>query len=191
MKFKYILADNWYGSKANMVHIHSDLQKSFIIGIKSNRTLALSKNDAINGRYQQVRAIELEEDIAHTVWLRGLDFPVRLLKKIFKNENGSTGVLYLISNDMLSSAERLYEVYQKRWRIEEFHKSIKQNASLVKSPTRTSRTQLNHIFSSIIAYCKLEFLKIKTNLNHFALKYILLLQANKVTFAKLQRLPEN
>ncbi|KTD31605.1 transposase, partial [Legionella israelensis] len=75
--------------------------------------------------------------IAHTVYLKGLDFPVRLLKKIFKNENGSTGVLYLVSNDMTSSAERLYEVYQKRWRIEEYHKSIKQNASLNKSPTRT------------------------------------------------------
>ncbi|HAT1972244.1 TPA: transposase [Legionella pneumophila] len=116
--FDYILADNWYGSKANMAHIHNDLHKSFIIGIKSNRTLALSENDANNGRYQQVRALEHEEDIAHTVWLKGLDFPVRLLKKVFKNENGSTGILYLVSNDMTSSAERLYEVYQKRWRIE-------------------------------------------------------------------------
>jgi hypothetical protein len=40
------------------------------------------------------------------------------VKKIFKNENGSTGILYLVSNDMTSSAERLYEVYQKRWLIE-------------------------------------------------------------------------
>ena len=154
--FDYVLADSWFGSKANMVHIHKDLQKSFIIGIKSNRTLALSENDAKNGRYQQVKTLELEEDVAHTVWLRGLDFPERLLKKIFKNENGSTGILYLISNDMLSSAERLYEVYQKRWRIEEYHKSIKQNASLTKSPTRTVKTQCNHIYASIIAYCKLE-----------------------------------
>ncbi|HBD7385878.1 TPA: hypothetical protein ACG3OI_003024 [Legionella pneumophila] len=36
---------------------------------------------------------------------------MRLLKKVFKNENGSTGILYLVSNDMQSSAERLYEVY--------------------------------------------------------------------------------
>ncbi|WP_165482631.1 transposase, partial [Legionella santicrucis] len=122
--FDYVLADNWFGSKVNMVRIHKDLQKSFIIGIKSNRTLALSENDANNRRFQQVRTLEIEENVAYTVWLRGLDFPVRLLKKVFKNENGSTGILYLVSNDMLSSAERLYEVYQKRWRIEEYHKSI-------------------------------------------------------------------
>ena len=120
--FEHILADNWFGSKANMAYIHNDLQKSFIIGIKSNRILALSENDANNGRYAKVRDLELEEDVAYTVWFKRLGFPVRLLKKIFKNENGSTGVLYLVSNDMTSSAERLYEVYQKRWRIEEFHK---------------------------------------------------------------------
>jgi len=184
--FEYVLADNWYGSKANMAHIHIDLQKSFIIGIKSNRTLALSQNDANNGRYQQVRTLELEEDVAYTAWLKGLDFPVKLVKKVFKNENGSTGILYLVSNDMTSSAERLYEVYQKRWRIEEYHKSIKQNASLAKSPTRTVKTQSNHIFASIIAYCKLEMLKIKTNLNHFAIKYKLIIKANQIAMRELK-----
>lgn len=186
--FDYVLADNWFGSKANMAHIHKGLHKSFIIGIKSNRTLALSENDAKNGRYQQVRALELEEDVAHTVWLKGLDFPVRLLKKVFKNENGSTGILYLVSNDMTSSAERLYEVYQKRWRIEEYHKSMKQNASLTKSPTRTVKTQCNHIYASIIAYCKLEMLKIKTHLNHFAIKYKLIVRANQIAWQELKNM---
>ena len=186
--FDYVLADNWFGSKVNMVRIHKDLQKSFIIGIKSNRTLALSENDANNRRFQQVRTLEIEENVAYTVWLRGLDFPVRLLKKVFKNENGSTGILYLVSNDMLSSAERLYEVYQKRWRIEEYHKSIKQNASLTKSPTRTVKTQCNHIYASIIAYCKLEMLKIKTHLNHFAIKYKLIVRANQIAWQELKNM---
>jgi len=113
---------------------------------------------------------------------------VRLLKKVFKNENGSTGILYLISNDMPSSAERLYEVYQKRWRIEEYHKSIKQNASLTKSPTRTVKTQCNHIYASIIAYCKLELLKIKTQLNHFAIKYKLIVRANQIAWQELKNM---
>ncbi|SCY03259.1 Transposase DDE domain-containing protein, partial [Legionella israelensis DSM 19235] len=103
-------------------------------------------------------------------------------------ENGSTGVLYLVSNDMTSSAERLYEVYQKRWRIEEYHKSIKQNASLNKSPTRTVKTQSNHIFAAIIAYCKLEMMKIKTKLNHFAIKYKLILRANQIAMQELKNM---
>jgi DDE superfamily endonuclease len=186
--FEFVLADNWFGSKANMAYIHNGLQKSFIIGIKSNRTLALSEDDAQNGRYTQVKDLDLEEDIAHTVWLKGLEFSVRLLKKTFKNENGSTGVLYLVSNDMTSSAERLYEVYQKRWRIEEYHKSIKQNASLAKSPTKTARTQCNHVFAAIIAYCKLELLKFKTKMNHFAIKYKLIVRANQIAWQELRNM---
>lgn len=34
---------DWFGSQANMKFVHDELQKSFIFGIKSNRTLALSK----------------------------------------------------------------------------------------------------------------------------------------------------
>ena len=81
---------------------------------------------------------------------------------------------------MTSCAERLYEVYQKRWRIEEFHKSVKQNASLTKSPTKTVRTQCNHIFAAIVAYCNLEFMKVKTKMNHFAIKYKLIVRANQI-----------
>ena len=184
--FEFLLADNWFGSKANMAYIHNDLHKSFIIGIKSNRTLALSENDAKSGRYTKVRDLDLEEDVAHTVYLKGVDFTVRLLKKVFKNENGSTGVLYLVSNDMTSSAERLYEVYQKRWRIDEFHKSIKQNASLAKSPTKIVKTQSNHIYASFIAFCKLELLKLKTKLNHFAMKYKLIVKANQIAMKELK-----
>jgi len=107
--------------------------------------------------------------------------------KVFKNEDGSTGTLYLVTNDLESSADRIYEVYQKRWRIEEYHKSIKQNASLEKSPTKVVRSQKNHIFASVIAYCKLEFLKTKTSLSHFGMKYMLLMKANRAAFLELER----
>jgi hypothetical protein len=40
--FDYVLADNWFGSKANMTFINETLQKSFIFGIKSNRCVAMT-----------------------------------------------------------------------------------------------------------------------------------------------------
>ena len=141
-----------------------------------------------NGRHQQVRSLELEEDVVYKAWLKGLAFPVQLLKKVFKNENGTTGTLYLVSNDMHCSAERLYEVYQKRWRIEEFHKSIKQNASLEKSPTKKVKTQCNHVYAAMIAYCKLEMLKFKTGLNHFSIKYKLIVRANQIAMQELKNM---
>ena len=186
--FDYVLADNWFSSKDNLSFIHHTLQKLFVLGIKSNRTVALSADDVKDGKFTQVRKLELEKDKTYTIWLKGLDFPMKIIKKVFKNENGTTGVLYLISNDMHSEADHLYEVYQKRWRIEEYHKSIKQNASLEKSPPKKVKTQSNHVFASLIAYCKLEMLKIKTKLNHFAIKYKLILRANQIAMQELKSL---
>ena len=190
VKFEYVLADNWFGAKKNMEFIHYDMKKKFIIGIKANRLITLSKDEMKKGQYQNLNTLPVKDGEKRIIWLKELSFPVALITKVFKNEDGSTGTLYLVTNDLESSADRIYEVYQKRWRIEEFHKSIKQNASLEKSPTKVARSQKNHIFASIVAYCKLEFLKIKTSMNHFALKYKLLIKANQSAFLELQKLFE-
>jgi hypothetical protein len=190
VKFEYVLADNWFGARKNMEFIHYDMKKKFIIGLKANRLIALSEDGMKKGQYQNLNTLPIKDGEKRIVWLKDLSFPVALITKVFKNEDGSTGILYLVTNDLESSADRIYEVYQKRWRIEEFHKSIKQNASLEKSPTKVVRSQKNHIFASIIAYCKLEFLKIKICMNHFALKYKLLVKANQMAFFELQKLFE-
>ena len=168
--------------------LHNELNKRFIIGIKSNRCVALSKEAQENGQFQQVNSFAWEKDTCRRVYLKDLSIPVKLLKKVFTNEDGSTGILYLVTNDLSIEADRMYEVYQKRWRIEEFHQSIKQNASLEKSPTKVVRTQMNHIFCSMAAYCKLEKLKMKTENNHFAIRRKLLIKANQAAFAELQKL---
>ena len=186
--FDYTLADSWFGSKENMLFIDKKLEKKFIFGIKANRLVALSEKEKKNGQYQNLKDLKLADKEVITVYLKGLSIPLQLLKRVFKNENGTTGVLYLVTNDLTIDAERIYDIYQKRWRIEEYHKSVKQNASLEKSPTKKPRTQRNHIYGSIIAYCKLEFLKCMTGLNHFALKYKLLIRANQMALQELSRL---
>ena len=188
VKFDYVLADNWFGAKKNLSFIHYEMKKKFIIGLKTNRVVALSEEKVKKGQYQKLESIPFKDNEKKIVHLKDLSFPVALIKKIFKNEDGSTGTLYLITNDLDIDADRIYEVYQKRWRIEEYHKSIKQNASLEKSPTKVVRSQKTHIFASIIAYCKLELLKVKTSLNHFALKYKLLVRSNQIAYEELQKL---
>jgi hypothetical protein len=190
VKFDYVLADNWFGAKKNMEFIHYDMKKKFIIGIKSNRLIALSEKERKKSQYQNLNTLNLKDGEKRIVWLKDIFFPVALITKIFKNEDGTIGTLYLITNDLENNSDRIYEVYQKRWRIEEYHKSIKQNASLEKSPTKVVISQKNHIFASIVAYCKLEFLKVKTSLNHFALKYKLLVRANQRAFQELKKLYE-
>jgi hypothetical protein len=191
VKFQYILADNWFGSKDNMEYVHQEIRKKFIFGLKANRLVALSEEARKKGQYQNLSTLDIKDGEARKLWLKDLSLPVSLIKKVFKNEDGSSGTLYLVTNDLESSADQIYEIYQKRWRIEEYHKSIKQNSSLEKSPTRTERSQKNHLFASLIGYCKLEFLKMKTCLNHFALKYKLILKANQMAYWELRKLRES
>lgn len=186
--FEYVLADTWFGAKDNMEFIHYTMKKRFIFGLKSNRLIAFSEEARKKGQYHKLNALKVTDGEKRKVWLKDVAFPVALITKIFKNEDGSAGILHLVTNDLDSDADRIYETYQKRWRIEEYHKSIKQNAGLEKSPTKVARSQKTHIFASIISYCKLEFLKIRTTLNHFALKYKLILRANLAAFEELQQI---
>ena len=61
-------------------------------------------------------------------------------------------------------------IYHRRWKIEDFHKSLKQHASLGKSPTKTVTTQVNHFLAATLIYSKPESLKIHHALGHFQIK---------------------
>jgi hypothetical protein len=77
-------------------------------------------------------------------------------------------------------------IYQKRWKVEEYHKSAKSNASYAKSPAHRVGSQLNHLFCSIIAYVKLEVHRIATKKNHFAQKAQLYHAASIAAYEKLK-----
>ncbi|MFP6812291.1 MAG: MerR family transcriptional regulator [Moraxella sp.] len=54
------------------------------------------------------------------------------------------------------------------------------------SPAHSQRARFNHMFLATYAVFKLECLKIKTKLNHFALRLKLLVSANQSAFAQLK-----
>ena len=66
--------------------------------------------------------------------------------------------------------------------------SLKQNAALGKAPVRRVTTQNNHVFAAFYAFFKLECLKMKRHLNHFAFGAHLYLKATRVAFDELQAL---
>lgn len=186
--FEYVLNDVWYASADNMMFIKHDLKRNFIMPLKANRKVALSLEDKKQGRYVRVDTLVLETDTPMTIYLEGVDFPLIVVKQVFTNADGSTGILYLVTNNMECTYEDITTIYGKRWNVEPYHKSLKQNASLQKSPTRTVTTQSNHFFAALCAYVKLEMLKDTTRTNHFALKSKLYVRALRTAFAALQEL---
>ena len=188
LKFRYVLFDIWFSSKENMIFIKKKAKKDFICAVKKNRLIALSKEDVQAKHFIRIEDLNWTEDAPILAWLKDVPFPVLLARQTFENKDGSSGVLYLVSSDTTLSREALLAVYQRRWPIEVFHKSLKQNAALGKAPVRRVRTQNNHVFAALYAVFKLECLKIQRNLNHFALRSFLYLKATRIAYSELQAL---
>ena len=161
------------------------MDKYFILALKSNRLVALTKEDKAKGHFTRIDQLQWSEEPVQG-WVKGLAFPVLLHRQLFTNKDGSTGTLYLTSNDLSANKETLETIYQKRWKVEVFHKSIKSNTSMAKSPAKTVKTQSNHIFMSLYATARLEGLSLKKGLNKFALKTKLYIKATQMAFKELQ-----
>lgn len=168
--FRYVLADTWFSSVDNMVFIKQTAGKDFIFPLKSNRKVALSEADKQHGRWVKLASLDLEPGTSRTIYLEAVHFPVVVARQVFKNEDGREGILELCSSDLTLSGTDLSTIYQKRWKVEEYHKSLKSNAAFAKSPTKLPHTQSNHFFASIVAFVKLEIYRTSTQLNHFAIK---------------------
>ena len=188
VQFTYVLNDVWFASSENMKFIKHQLHKEFVMPLKENRKVALSLAAQQHGQYVAVSTLEFQADTTRQIWLEAVDFPLLLTKEVFTNEDSSVGVRYLVSSDLTLSFDQLTKLYQKRWSIEVYHKSLKQNASLEKSPTRTTTTQRNHLFASLCAYVKLEALKLKTGVGHFTIKSKIYLSALKAAYAEVVKL---
>ena len=186
LKFRFVLVDSWFSSEENFDFITSK-ERHFIAALKDNRLVALSEEDRKKKRFVRVDELDFPEHTAVQGWLKGYAKAVRLVRQVFKNKDGSTGILHLACSDLTCDHDAITTTYQKRWKVEVFHKSLKSNANFAKSPTQTVRTQSNHAFMSIYAVFKLECLSIKNKINPFALRLKLLINASRSAYAELQQ----
>ena len=187
--FRYVLADSWFASAENMAFIKQKKGKEFVFPLKANRKVALTPEDKQKKRFVSVDSLPFDNEACLTIYLEQVEFPLLLMRSAVKNDSGKTSVLYLVTSDLtLSNASALVGLYQKRWKIEEFHKSIKSHASFAKSPTRREQTQSNHFFASLVGYVKMEVARVGLALKHSALKGQLYQAALARAWEQLQKL---
>jgi len=168
--FSFVLADSWFASAENMKLIHTTLEKHFVFALKGNRRVALSAKQKEQGEYISACDVQIESGHSVCVYLKELSFALRLARYDFTHEDGKVSTLFLITDQTSMHAPSMLNTYQRRWTVETYHKSLKQNTSLRSSPARRKTTQRTHIFASVFAFIKLESLTIATRNNHFALK---------------------
>ncbi|MBL4764704.1 MAG: hypothetical protein JKX67_05425 [Colwellia sp.] len=107
------MADSWFSSVGNMKFIHDKMKKHFLLALKSNRLIALSKEDKLQGRFVRIDSLDWSDSLI-CGWVKGMDLPIILHRQIFKNKDDSEGILYLISNDIELDKEPMETIYQKR-----------------------------------------------------------------------------
>ncbi len=182
--YRYLLADSWYASAENMSLVRA-LGHHFIFALESSRTVALSETARAQGQFQAVQTLAFPDAQPLRVYLRAVREAVLVSRQVFTNQDGSQGMLYLVSSDTDLNQTQLTTIYQRRWKVEEYHKSLKQNASMGKSPTKTCTTQANHFLAAVVAYTKLEVLKLKCGIGHFRLKAQLYAVGLKAMYGQL------
>ncbi len=186
LRYRYVLADSWFSSKENMDFIHRNLKRHFAIALKSNRTATSSYESKLKGGFERIDKLDLPEGEPVRGWLRGLDFPVLLYRQVFRNGDGSAGTLYPASSELDADGEAICAIYQKRWKVETLHKTLKSDAALARTPIRTVRS--NHCFMSIYLACRPKWLGVRHRMNHFALRTQIYLKAVRYAFDELQLL---
>ena len=192
--FSLVLNDVWYASSENMIFVKRELGKDFVMPVKSNRRAKLVAEGKTEGKtegkgpYQPVSSLDLKEGTVYPARLEGVPFVVFLTRAVFRNEDGSEGVLYLVTSLTGLSGEQVVAAYQTRWRIEEQHKSAQQNAAIGSSPAWLVPARRNHVFCAFVGVLKLERMRLVTGLNHFALRGKLYLAALKAAMGELQQL---
>jgi len=189
VKYKYILMDKWFTTSGNIDFIDNILEKKFISPVKKNRKVALCLEDKKKGKYVNIDSLDIGAGSSRLIYLKGCNIPLNIGKQIVKNGNDDEPVyLYLITNDTNISFSQTLEIYQKRWKIEEYHKSLKQNLKIEHSPTKVEISQRNHINLTVLAFIKLEKLRLNYKMNHFAIKEKIYIEALKVAYEKVGEL---
>jgi len=149
----WVTGDIWYSSNNNLERI-KDYAPGFMFGIKGNRPVSVP---GMKG-YCRVGELDIPEE-GITCFLKGFG-EVTIFKKLFKDEYR----FYIMSlkNEETGEAwkrDDFIKAHDTRWNIERYHRAIKQLCNIERFQTRTQKAIDNHIFSSLAAFIKLEFMR--------------------------------
>lgn len=147
--------DSWYGSIKTLKF----LEKNKLIWV------TVLKNNRIVDHNEHLADKKIPESglVAH---LKAYGFI-----KIFKTFSQAKGeVEYLATNKLDMTLLDIKTVAAQRWKIEEYHRGLKQTTGIEKCQARTQRSQRNHIFCSIISFVALEVQRMKKNISWYQAK---------------------
>ena len=154
-----VTGDSWYSSLENLKFLRNE-KVGFLFGIASNRKVSVVRGTSVS-----VKDVDIPED-GLMVYLKAFGW-VRVFCQPFKNEPR----YYILYEPDSTALEQLtYDdfkaIHDDHWKIECFHRVIKQVCNIERFYVRDEQAIRNHFFCALRAFCKLQTLCIGGLINN-------------------------
>ena len=168
LSFETVLMDSWYAAKIVMQHIEK-LKKTYYCPMKKNRLVDDSEGVLA---YRSIDSLSWSQYQAeHGKIIKINKFPQNHKVKLFRVPVSTNRTEWIVTNDLTQdSLQATQDVCRLRWKIEQFHRELKQNTGIEKCQCRKARAQRNHIGCAILVWIRMVALARKMGSNIYALK---------------------
>ena len=172
LPFDTVLMDTWYAVHNLMLYIDS-LDKIYYCPLKDNRLVDDTFGKEKYKRIELLQWSEEELECGKIIKIKG--FPANKKVKLFRVTVSTNRTDYVVTNDLSqSSTDVAQQVCKIRWKIEEFHREIKQLTGIESCQCRKARLQLNHIACAMLVWVRLKNLAYRTGQTIYQIKQKLL-----------------
>lgn len=150
LPFALVLMDSWYATKKLMAAIEV-LGKLYYCPLKTNRLVDDSGGSELYKRIEQLNWTTTEAQIGKVIKVRG--FPKDKKVKLFRVIVSTDKTEYVVTNDLAQdSTDDTQKVCAVRWKIEQFHREVKQTTGIESCQCRKARIQRNHIACALLVW---------------------------------------
>jgi len=156
-----VLMDGFYASLGNLKLI-SEYNWIFVTRLKSNRLVSTAPGRENRHQLKEVEIPDQEGKILH---LKGFGM-VKVFLVDFQNGNKE----YIGTNDLNLSQQDARQAAAQRWKIEEYHRGLKQTVGVEMCQSRNKRAQRTHVFCSILSFLALEKKRLEENISWYEAK---------------------
>jgi hypothetical protein len=150
LAFNKVLMDSWYASQRIMGLI-DNLGKIYYCPLKVNRLVDDTKGVEKYKRIDELIWNELELEQGKIIKIK--KFPKDKKVKLFQVIISTDKTEYIATNDFSENhAEGIKDICSVRWKIEEFHRELKQITGVESCQCRKAIIQKNHIACAILVW---------------------------------------
>ena len=150
----FVTGDSWYSCVDNLKTVKNH-HMGFLFAVESNRVVSIDK-----GAWTQVQKLETILGDGLMVWLR--DFGEVKLFRTYLKDQARHYVVYLADAEPFVTFGRddFLRQHDHHWKIEQYHRAIKQICHIEHFQVRGKVPILNHVFAALCSYVHLQALQV-------------------------------